>query len=106
MEFFAAKPALSVELLLEEAAKFSAMVSAHEQPALLGLTEGKMVGTCMEHKFIDDLTEKYSLDGGNLATAFDTPTMNMDIEKTSVNKPQSSCTYDSVRQKIFELAYS
>ena len=60
----------------------------------------------MEHKFINYLREKYSLDGGNSAAGVDIPSVNVDIKTTSISKPQSSCPYDSARQKIFGLGYS
>ncbi|MGD0520038.1 MAG: hypothetical protein ABSA48_02170 [Terracidiphilus sp.] len=99
------KPDLTIEILLGEAAFFSAAESAHEEPALFGVTDGKAVGTYLEHKFVDYLREKYSLDGGNSASGIDIPSVNVDIKATSVNQPQSACPYKSARQKIYGLGY-
>jgi hypothetical protein len=99
------KPALTIEVLLEEAAAFSAMESSHEEPALFGVTDGKAVGTYLEHKFTAYLMEKYSFAGGNSASGIDIPSVNVDIKVTSIKQPQSSCPYKAARQKIYGLGY-
>jgi len=99
------KPTLTIEILLGEAASFSAAESAHEEPALFGVTDGKAVGTYLEHKFTACLMEKYSFAGGNSASGIDIPSVNVDIKVTSVKQPQSSCPYKAARQKIFGLGY-
>ena len=45
------KTKLTIELLREEAKKFSKVESQHDEPALFGVTDGKAVGTYLEHKF-------------------------------------------------------
>lgn len=102
------KPALTIEILLAEAASFSAAESAHEEPALFGVTDGKAVGTYLEHKFTAYLMEKYSFAGGNSASGIDIPSVNVDIKTTSIKKkkPQSSCPFKSARQKIYGLGYN
>ncbi len=99
------KPALTIEVLLEEAATFSAAESTHEEPALFGVTDGKAVGTYLEHKFTACLMEKYSFAGGNSASGIDIPSVNVDIKVTSIKQPQSSCPYKAARQKIYGLGY-
>jgi hypothetical protein len=99
------KPPLTIEILLGEAAAFSAAESAHEEPALFGVTDGKAVGTYLEHKFTACLMEKYSFAGGNSASGIDIPSINVDIKVTSIKQPQSSCPYKAARQKIFGLGY-
>ena len=44
-------PQLTVETLRAEAATFAAAESAHDEPSLYGVTDGKAVGTYLEHKF-------------------------------------------------------
>ena len=44
------KPALSIKKLLAEAKAFSKAESTHDEPALFGVTDGKAVGTYLEHK--------------------------------------------------------
>jgi hypothetical protein len=99
------KPALTIDILLQEAGSFSATESAHEEPALFGVTDGKAVGTYLEHKFTAYLMEKYSFAGGNSASGIDLPSINVDIKVTSIKQPQSSCPYKSARQKIYGLGY-
>ena len=100
------KPALEIKTLLAEAAAFSAAESAHAEPALFGVTDGKAVGTYLEHKFTAYLMDKYSFAGGNSASGLDIPSLNVDIKVTSIKQPQSSCPFKSARQKIYGLGYS
>lgn len=100
------KPALSIDKLLAEAAAFSKAESAHDEPALFGVTDGKAVGTYLEHKFTAYLMDKYSFAGGNSALGIDIPSLDVDIKVTSIKQPQSSCPFKSARQKIYGLGYS
>ena len=99
------KPALSIKRLLAEAKEFSKAESTHDEPALFGVTDGKAVGTYLEHKFTARLMDKYSFAGGNSASGIDIPSINVDIKVTSVEQPQSSCPFKSARQKIYGLDY-
>jgi len=99
------KPALDIETLLAEAATFTKAESSHAEPSLFGVTDGKAVGTYLEHKFIAHLASKYSFKGGNSAAGIDIPSLNVDIKVTSIKQPQSSCPYKSARQKIYGLGY-
>jgi hypothetical protein len=100
------KPALTIDKFLSEAALFSAAESTHDEPALFGVTDGKAVGTYLEHKFVAHLMDKYAFDGGNSAFGIDIPSINVDIKVTSIKQPQSSCPFKSARQKIFGLGYN
>jgi hypothetical protein len=97
---------LSIETLIAEAALFSTAESSHAEPALFGVTDGKAVGTYLEHKFIAHLMDRYSFAGGNSASGIDIPSVNVDIKVTSVRQPQSSCPFKSARQKIYGLGYN
>lgn len=99
------KPALSLETLQQEAALFSVAESSHDEPALYGVTDGKAVGTYLEHKFVAHLMEKYSFAGGNSASGIDIPSVNVDIKVTSIKQPQSSCPFKTASQKIYGLGY-
>jgi hypothetical protein len=99
------KPPLTIEHLLGESAAFSATESAHDEPALFGVTDGKAVGTYFEHKFTSLLAGKYSFDVGNSALGIDIPSLEVDVKVTSAKQPQSSCPYQSARQKIYGLGY-
>jgi hypothetical protein len=99
------KPALSVETLLTEAKIFSIQESTYDEPALYGVTDGKAVGTYLEHKFVAHLMDKYDFASGNSAQGIDIPSVNVDIKVTSVKQPQSSCPFRAARQKIYGLGY-
>jgi hypothetical protein len=97
------KAPLTIDNLLTEAASFSAKESTHDEPGLFGVTDGKAVGTYLEHKFVAHLIDKYSFAGGNSASGIDIPSIEVDIKVTSIKQPQSSCPFKSARQKIFGL---
>jgi hypothetical protein len=99
------KPELSIDLLLSEAAMFAKAESTHAEASLYGVSDGKAVGTYLEHKFVTHLMDTYSFASGNSAKGIDIPSVNVDIKVTSVRQPQSSCPYRSARQKIFGLGY-
>ena len=96
---------LSIDLLLKEASTFSVAESAHAEPSLYGVSDGKAVGTYLEHKFVAHLMDRYSFANGNSAKGIDIPSVNVDIKVTSIKQPQSSSPYKSARQKIFGLGY-
>jgi hypothetical protein len=100
------KPALTVPNLCAEAAKFAEAESTYGEPSLFGVTDGKAVGTYLEHKFQAYLHEHYSYDEGSSAKGVDFPGLGVDLKVTSVKQPQSSCPFKSGRQKIFGLGYS
>ena len=100
------KPKLTVELLCKEAYKFARSESERNEPSLFGVTDGKAVGTYVEHKFQKRLESKYSYQKGNSASGIDFPILNVDTKVTSIVQPQSSCPFKSARQKIFGLEYS
>lgn len=99
------KTVLTIETVLSEAALFSAAECSHDEPALYGVTDGKAIGTYLEHKFVAHLMERYSFAGGNSAAGIDIPGVNIDIKVTSVRQPQSSCPFRTARQKIYGLGY-
>ena len=96
---------LTLKNLIEEAAVFSASESSYPNAELYGVTDGKAVGTYIEHKFRGRLAERYSFHAGNSAKGIDFPSLNLDIKVTSVRQPQSSSPFRSGRQKIFGLGY-
>jgi hypothetical protein len=101
----AAKPPLTVEILITEAKIFAVRESTYDEPALYGVTDGKAVGTYLEHKFVAHLMDTYDFASGNSAQGIDLPSVNVDIKVTSVNQPQSSCPFRTARQKIYGLGY-
>ncbi|MFN8485339.1 MAG: restriction endonuclease [Anaerolineae bacterium] len=99
------KPPLTLTDLLEEAAVFTEAESHHNEPSLYGVTDGKAVGTYVEHKFVQYLVEHYEFARGNSASGVDLPLLDVDIKVTSIRQPQSSCPFKSARQKIYGLGY-
>ena len=100
------KAELTVELLCQEAAAFAEAESAHAEPILYGVTDGKAVGTYLEHKFQAHLHKQYAYREGSSARGIDFPKLNVDMKVTSVRQPQSSSPFRSARQKIYGLGYS
>ena len=92
--------------LQKEAAIFAVAESQHAEPSLFGVTDGKAVGTYLEHKFQTELLNRYAYPKGSSAKGIDFPGLDVDIKVTSIRQPQSSCPFKSARQKIYGLGYS
>lgn len=99
-------PQLTMEALKIEAQAFAAIQSRQQEPTLFGVTDGKAIGTYVEHKFRAYLRERYEFRQGSSAKGIDFPDINVDMKVTSIRQPQSSCPFQSGRQKIFGLGYS
>lgn len=93
-------------LLQEEAKLFAQLETNHKEPSLYGVTDGKAVGTYIEHKFERYLLNKYIYKEGSSANGIDFPELLVDLKVTSIKQPQSSCPFKSARQKIYGLGYS
>jgi len=96
---------LDINTLIQEAAVFAEAESLHREPTLFGVTDGKAVGTYLEHKFKLHLNTHYTYTPGNSASGIDFPELGVDIKVTSINQPQSSCPFKAARQKIYGLGY-
>lgn len=101
-----AKANLTVSILTKQAKVFAAAESIHAEPLLFGVTDGKAVGTYLELKFRSYLANRFAFEQGNAAKGIDFPALGVDMKVTSIRQPQSSCPYQSARQKIFGLGYS
>lgn len=97
------KPALTFPALIETARRFCAQNHRYEE--LFGVTDGKAVGTFIEHKFRDVLEANFDVMRGNSAKGLDLPSVQTDIKVTSIQKPQSSSPFRSARQKVYGLGY-
>jgi hypothetical protein len=97
---------LTIQLLQKEAVTFARAQSKHAEPSLFGVTDGKAVGTYLEHKFQVMLQSRYHYVRGSSAKGIDFPKLDVDIKVTSIRQPQSSCPFKSARQKIYGLGYS
>jgi hypothetical protein len=80
-------------------------VSKSPEPDLFRITDGKAVGTHLEHKFRLYLQERYAFTEGNSANGIDFPDIGVDMKVTSIRQPQSSYPFKSARQKIYGLGY-
>lgn len=82
--------------------------SKFQHKELYGVTDGKAVGTLIEHKFQSHLNEKYEVLVGSSARGIDLPSddIQTDIKVTSIKQPQSSCPFKDAKQKIFGLGYN
>jgi hypothetical protein len=100
------KITLTIEMLVSEAKDFAQRESQHRERSLFGVTDGKAVGTYLEHKFQDLLHKKYTYTKGSSAKGIDFPKLGIDIKVTSIRQPQSSCPFKSARQKVYGLGYS
>jgi hypothetical protein len=72
---------------------------------LFGITDGKAVGTYVEHLFQALVLEQFDMVGGSSAKGIDLPAINTEIKVTSIKQPQSSCPFKSAREKIYGLDY-
>lgn len=70
------------------------------------MTDGKAVGTYLEHKFQNCLQESFTFVKGSSAKGIDFPKLGVDIKVTSSRQPQSSCPFTAARQKVYGLGYS
>ncbi len=84
---------------------FAREFSATSIAALYGITDGKAVGTHVEHAFHEFLKERYSYVPGNSASGLDLPELGVDLKVTSVRQPQSSCPFRSASEKVYGLGY-
>lgn len=100
------KKALNIEELKKTAKLFCEKESRLYRPELFGVTDGKAVGTFVEHLFQKFLESQYEMTVGCSANGLDLPSVNTDIKVTSINQPQSSCPFKDSKQKIFGLGYN
>lgn len=97
---------LTIKALIKEAKKFCKLISGVYKSELFGVTDGKAIGTYVEHLFQDFLSQNYDLQKGNSASGLDLPSILTDIKVTSIKQPQSSCPFKDSKQKIFGLGYN
>jgi hypothetical protein len=96
--------------LCEEARAFADAFCAEAHPELLGITDGKAVGTYIESRFKAHLEARGFFveddDTGNAAKGIDLPGLETDIKVTSLRQPQSSAPFKRFQQKIEGLGYN
>lgn len=87
------KKMLDIAELKKAAKDFCEKESGLYRPELFGVTDGKAIGTFVEHLFQDFLERQYETAIGSSANGLDLPSVNTDIKVTSINQPQSSCPF-------------
>ena len=102
------KKELTIKDLISSANTFCEQETKYKNKELFGVTDGKAVGTYIEHKFKEFLTKSFELDNGNSARGIDLPApkINTDIKVTSIKQPQSSSPFKDAKQKIYGLGYN
>ena len=102
------KQKLTINALVKEAKIFCEQESKFDNRDLFGITDGKAVGTFIEHKFQDYLSSNYEYLIGSSANGIDMPSedLNTDIKVTPIKQPQSSCPFRNAKQKIYGLGYN
>ena len=77
---------LTINKLKEESMNFCKHESSITHKKLIGITDGKAVGTYIEHRFEDYLEKNYEVTIGSSAKGIDLPDchINTDIKVTSI----------------------
>jgi hypothetical protein len=81
------KHELTIKLLCREENFFAESEPNHREPAIFGVTDGKAVGTYLEHKFQAYLHDKYVHEEGSFASDIDFSKLGVDIKVTSIKQP-------------------
>jgi restriction system protein len=98
---------LTLAALKAEARHFTQQLSQTPLQNLYGITDGKKVGTDVEHRFRDHLLARYTFEVGSSAHGIDFPgaDLQVDLKVTSSRQPQSSSPFRSAEQKVYGLGY-
>lgn len=97
---------LTLDNIIDAAKEFCQQESGVYKDELFGVTDGKAIGTMVEHAFQYFLSTKFDMSMGNSANGLDLPSINTDIKVTSIRQPQSSCPFKDSKQKIYGLGYN
>lgn len=98
--------AMTIQDMKKEATEFGKIMSSENHNTLIGVNDGKKIGTYIEHRFQEFVSKKYEIEVGNSARGIDLPNVETDIKATSITQPQSSCPFRDARQKVFGLGYN
>ena len=97
---------MTIVQLKKASGDFVRKCSASPIPDLYGITDGKAVGTYVEHAFHEYLGKQYAYTPGSSASGIDFPELEVDLKVTSVRQPQSSCPFREAAQKVYGLGYN
>jgi hypothetical protein len=99
--------ALNLDSLLAMSKNYASTELIKSSQALFGASDGKAVGTFVEHGLREYLkNEGFSTTQGSSANGLDFPDLNIDLKVTSLKQPQSSCPFRFAKQKVYGLGYS
>ena len=92
-------PPLTIWELIQSAQSFCETESRYNHADLIGVTDGKAIGTYIEHKFQEYIKSRYRAEIGNSAKGIDFPDSDIqtDLKVTSETQPQSSCPFRNAR---------
>ena len=93
------KPPLTIAALKKEAKTFAAQLSTQQIPELYGVNDGKKVGTYVEIRLNEHLSELYDYLRGSAANGVDIPELGVDVKATSKKQPQSSSPFQGLLAK-------
>jgi hypothetical protein len=98
---------LNIGSLLQNSKQYASTELIKPNHALFGATDGKAVGTYVEHGLREYLKGKgFTTTQGSSANGLDFPDLNIDLKVTSIKQPQSSCPFRFAKQKVYGLGYS
>ena len=83
------KPVLTRDSLIKSAKIFCEIESKANHKELIGVTDGKAVGTYIEHKFQRFLLSQYTVEIGNSAKGIDLPGVDIQTDIKVVQKRPS-----------------
>lgn len=98
---------MTLSQLKAAAREFAQEFSAISIAALYGKTDGKAVGTHVEHAFHEFLKRRYSYVPGSSAIGLDFPELEVDLKVTSIKqgRPQSSSPFRDASEKVYGLGH-
>ena len=99
-------PPLTIAALKKEAKTFAAQLSTQQIPELYGVNDGKKVGTYVEIRLNEHLTNIFDYAQGSAANGVDIPELKVDVKATSKRQPQSSSPFRDSSQKVYGLGHN
>jgi len=100
-------PGPSLDAFFAATRAFARRFSASSHDVLRGVTDGKAIGTYIEHAFQEYLIANEVVTTlGSSAKGIDLPALDTDIKVTSIRQPQSSSPFKSFKQKVEGLGYN
>lgn len=97
------KKILNIAELQIAAKKFCEKESGLYRSELFGVTDGKAVGTFVEHLFQEYLEQQYEMTVGSSANGLDLPSVNTDIKVTSIKQHNQVALLKTANKKYTGL---